>query len=143
MTADAEISLKRQVEQYAFSRNKLPKALSYPLKRSLLDAALRSACVYEMVWFVRYLGRQNGTTVLDAHFSPEQYSYAASGKVLINVWAVPANERKACEELLLKEGLALLCRWLVKAQAEANAWRGFGHSVAFQRIGEELRYIEQ
>lgn len=37
------------VVRMAFSKAKLPKGLSYPLKRSLLDAALRSADVYDMV----------------------------------------------------------------------------------------------
>src|SRR6476660_336208 len=32
--------------EYSFARQKLPKTLSHPLKRSVLDAALRSAGVY-------------------------------------------------------------------------------------------------
>jgi hypothetical protein len=38
-----------RAEEYSFAKDKLPKALSYPLKRSLLDAALRSHSVYGSV----------------------------------------------------------------------------------------------
>jgi hypothetical protein len=44
-------------EKYSFSKDELPKTLSYPLKRSLLDSALQSAAVYDAVYSVRYLGR--------------------------------------------------------------------------------------
>jgi hypothetical protein len=72
MNTEPEITPEPKVEQYTFSKNKLPRELSYPLKRSLLDDALRAASVYETVWFVRYLKRRKGNNVLDAHFSPEQ-----------------------------------------------------------------------
>jgi len=143
MKTDPEITPVAQVESYAFSKAKLPKELSYPLKRSLLDAALRSASVYGTVWFVRYSRRQNGKTVLDAHFGPELYDYAASGKVMITVWAVPASERRKTEELLISQGLPSLCRWLARSQSEGNVWRGSRHSLRFELVGEILRCIEE
>jgi hypothetical protein len=143
MKKEPEITPVAQVESYTFSKAKLPKELSHPLKRSLLDAALRSASIYGTVWFVRYLGRQNGKTVLDAHFSPEQYDNFASGKVMITVWAVPANERHVTENLLLNQGLPSLCRWLASSQSEGNVWRGSRHSLTFERAGETLRCVEE
>jgi hypothetical protein len=80
--------------------DELLKTLNYPLKRSLLDAALRSRSVYRTVYSVRYLGRRNGNTVPDAFFDREQDGNFGSGKVLITVWAVEANERKADEDSL-------------------------------------------
>ena len=132
-----------RVEPYTFSKDKLPKELSYPLKRSLLDGALRNASVYETVWFVRYLKRHTGNTALDAYFSPEQHGYASSGKVVITVWSVPAKERKATEYLLLNQGLPSLCRWLVQTRSEGNVWRGSGHSLTFECAGGTLRCTEQ
>jgi len=35
--------------QYGFSKDKLPKAFSYPLKRSLLDAGLNGATAMDAV----------------------------------------------------------------------------------------------
>ena len=93
MNTEPKITPEPKVEAYTFSKDKLPRELSYPLKRSLLDDALRVASVYEIVWFVRYVGRPNGNTVLDAYFEPEQTGYASAGKVMITVWAVPASLR--------------------------------------------------
>jgi hypothetical protein len=143
MNTEPEITPETQVESYAFSKVKLPRELSYPLKRSRLDAALRSASVYETVWFVCYLGRQNGNTVMDAHFGPEQYGYAAAGKVMLTVWAVPAKERHVTENLLLDHGLPSLCRWLARPRSEGNVWRGSVHSLTLERAGETLRCTEQ
>jgi hypothetical protein len=137
-----EIGSEPQVEPYSFSRDKLPRALSYPLKRSLLDAALRSSSVYEAISYVHYSGRQNCSTVLRAHFHPEQYSYAASGKVMLTVWAVPTDDRKITEELLVRDGLPLLCEWLTRAKLERNSWRGFVHVLDFERKGATLRIVE-
>jgi hypothetical protein len=143
MNAEPETTSEPQVEPYTFSKDKLPKELSYPLKRSLLDAALRAASVYETVWFVRYFKRRNGNTVLDAYFSPEQGGYATSGKVVVTVWSVPAKERKETENLVLNQGLPSLCRWLAQSRSEGNVWRGSGHSLTFECADGTLRCAEQ
>jgi hypothetical protein len=140
---EPEITPVAQVESYTFSKDRLPKELSHPLKRSLLDAALRSASVYGTVDFVRYSRRQKGKTVLDAHFSPEQYDYSFSGKVIITVSAVPANERHVTENLLLNQGLPTLCQWLARSQSAGNVWRGSRHSLTFERAGETLKCVEE
>jgi len=79
--------------EYSFARQKLPKTLSHPLKRSVLDAALRSAGVYSVLWYVLYARRHDGATLLDAHFGPEPDGYAG-GKVMLTIWAVAAGKRK-------------------------------------------------
>jgi len=137
-----EIGSERQVEPYSFSKDKLPKTLSYPLKRSVLDAALQSSSVYETIWYVHYSGHQNRNTVLRAHFHPEQYGNHACGKVMLTVWAVPRNERKIMEDLLVRDGLPLLCQWLARAKLEGNSWRGFVHIIDFERKGTTLRLVE-
>ena len=43
--------------EYSFSKEPLPKELSFPLKRSILDAALENASVREQVYSVRYIRR--------------------------------------------------------------------------------------
>ena len=143
MVEHAQTEPQPQVEEYSFSKDKLRKGLSYPLKRSLLDAALRTAAVYDTIWYVRYSARQYNDLVLEAYFGPEPHSYAASGKVMVDVLAVPSRCRKATEELLVAEGLPVLCRWLARVRAEGNAWRSFGHSLKFQRVGGALRTIEE
>lgn len=143
MPSEPQVSSESNVEEYSFAKDKLPKLLSYPLKRSLLDGALRSSSVYTALSSVTYLGRAYENVLLDAHFSPEQYSYASSGKVWVRVFAVPAAERKVSEGLLLAHGLSALCRWLANGQSEGNAWRGFAHSLTLRRFGETLRCSEE
>jgi len=137
-----EIGSERQFEPYSFAKDKLPRTLSYPLKRSMLDVALRSSSVYEAVWYVHYSGHQNRNTVLRAHFHPERDSSGWSGKVMLTVWAVPSNERKITEELLVRNGLPLLCQWLAAAKQEGNSWRGFVHIIDFELKGSMLRIVE-
>lgn len=121
---------------YGFSKDKLPRAFSYPLKRSLLNAALDSASVREQVYSVHYIfglynevDRRDGLSILDALFSGERTGIHDSvyGKSLIRVWAVPCQERKACEETLILSGLPILCEWLKQASLAENVWRGSVH----------------
>jgi len=118
---------------YGFSKDKLPKAFGYPLKRSLLDAALSEASVMEAVYSVRYLfGQGKGPTTLDAWFVPEQsYAHASVvGRSLITVWAVPSDRRKSCEDLLVAEGLPILCKWLAQTLHAENVWRSTTHDLS-------------
>ena len=119
--------------QYGFSKDKLPKAFSYPLKRSLLDAALNEASAMDAVYSVRYLfGRGRGPATIGALFSPERNGahVSVSGKSLITVWAVPSAERKTCEDILIAEGLPILCRWLAQSSHAGNTWRSSAHDLS-------------
>jgi len=131
--------------KYGFSKDKLPQAFSYPLKRSLLDAALAQASVEEAVYSVRYLfGRGKGPTILDATFVPEP-SHAhdsVRGKSLITVWAVPNTERKACENLLVADGLPKLCQWLSRSLHAGNVWRSTAHDLALVARDGLLKHQE-
>ena len=134
---------KTQPDEYSFAKNKLPRSLGYPLKRSLLDAALRSSSVYQTVWYVLYSRSRFQRVVLQAHFTPEnKIDNLASGKIQITVHAVPASERKAIEDLLLSEGLPVLCRWLAKAELEGDAWRSLVHLFTIEKTDDGLKFSE-
>jgi hypothetical protein len=121
-------------EPYWFSKDKIGSKLSYPLKRSLLDSALHSASVYSAVYSVRYLARRHHDTVLYADFSPEwQKAHpAVPGRSSITVLAVQSEQRHAAEQLIVAEGLPILCRWLAKTQTEGNVWRGHEHMLRLE-----------
>jgi hypothetical protein len=118
--------------QYDFSKDKLPEDFSYPLKRSLLDAALTAASVMDAVYSVRYLfGRGEQPATLGALFSPEQGGHVSvPGRSLITVWAVPSAERKTCEDILRAVGLPMLCHWLAQTLHAGNVWRGSAHDLS-------------
>lgn len=119
--------------QYGFSKDKLPRAFSYPLKRSLLDVALDEVSVTQTVYSVRYLfGRGTSSTTLHAWFTPESSGahVSVSGKSLITVWAVPREQRKSCEDLFIDAGLPILCRWLAQTATAGNVWRSTQHELS-------------
>jgi hypothetical protein len=126
-----------QEEAYSFSKDKLPRFLSYPLKRSLLDAALRKWSVYDSIASVFYRGRQYENVVLSAHYTPEGLGNWG-GKAWLTCYAVHPKERKQNEELLLSTGLPKLCEWLAKVGSEGDGWRALHHSLTLRRVGETL-----
>lgn len=145
MNPQPEIPPEERIDNpYGFSKDKVGRALGYPLKRSLLDSALHSASVYAAVYSVRYLGHQNSNVVLDASFTPEWKGHpTVQGRCLITVWAVPSHQRHAAEQLLVAEGLPILCRWLSKTRSEGNVWRGTEHMLSFEIRDGTLRHSAQ
>ena len=134
-----EASESVHVDPYGFSKEKLPKGLSYPLKRSLLDSALRAASVYGAVYTVRYLAGRS-PVVLDAQFVPvgRQVHSTVVGRCLITVWAVTSATRHHLEQQIVTIALPQLCDWLAQSQTEDSAWRIMPHSVAFELVRGNL-----
>lgn len=143
MKNEPEITRVTAYEAYSFSKDKVPRALSYPLKRSLLDTALRSASVYEAVWYVQYYGHQNNKLVMRAVFSPEQGGNLVAGRVSIYLWTVPAQQRQTTEQVLVNGGLHRLCDWIAKTQSEGNVWRGVPHTLELRVHDGALSVVEQ
>src|SRR5687768_2830647 len=113
---------------YGFVRAKIPKALSFPLKRSALDAALEEAGVASLA-SVYFATRQGGDVVLRASYCGEAQLSAAAGRSSVTVYAVPAAQRHETEGALLREGLPRLATWLRAAEEAGNAWRGMNHHL--------------
>ncbi len=121
---------------YAFDKAKLPRGLSFPLKRSVLDAALLDAeisgihCVY-------YWLRQRGQIVLRSDFCGEgRRGWAAAGLASITVYAVPSPERHATESALVSDVLPQLVGWLRSLEGGGNTRRGVDqHFVASWEAG--------
>lgn len=109
---------------YHFSRRKTPKGMSYPLKRSQLDAALieaqlsRLTCVY-------YSLRQSGYVVLRGDFLGEgvRGHWAGAGYHSITVYAVPSKDRRAVESAIESDLLPKLIHWLRDLENGGNARR--------------------
>jgi hypothetical protein len=135
-----EVRETKEKPEYSFIKEKLPKAFSFPLKRSILDAALDEASVRTQVYSVRYMlyhhnqwgRRKDGFPILEVLFSPELKgnSDSAYGKSLITVWAVPSQERKQCEGVLIETGLPHMCQWLERASVAGNVWRSTAHMLS-------------
>jgi hypothetical protein len=130
------------VGPYWFSKGKLPRGLSYPLKRSSLDSALHQASVYGAVYSVRYLAHVSLAPVLEAQFVPlgTKAHPSVVGRSLLTLYAVLSAQRDASEEQILKSALPSLCGWLAETQSQGDSWRGMPHSISFQVIdGKQVR----
>jgi hypothetical protein len=144
MNRQPEVPAEERIDDaYSFSKDKISRDLGYPLKRSLLDSALHAASVYSAVYAVRYLGHRNSNVILDASFVPDWKGHpTVRGRCLITVWAVPSKQRHPAQQLLVADGLAILCRWLAKTQSEGNVWRGIEHMLTFEIQGGRLLHSE-
>ena len=121
----------RAAMPYGFLKAKLWRGHSYPLKRSLLDAALLAGGVIDEVSFVHYneWGRSWRVKLptVRVSFIGEDHKaapYYHPGSSSITVYAVPSAERKLAEDLLVSEGLPRVVRWLAKVAASGNTVRG-------------------
>jgi hypothetical protein len=114
--------------EYDFSKDRLPKGRSYPLKRSVLDAALKEVGVSDIhfVSYVRGILNRSGTrqTVMQAHFYGEGGGWFAPGRSSISVHSVPSEERLAIEGELLAQGLPRIICWLQELKESGNTRRG-------------------
>lgn len=127
---------------YSFSKHKLPKGASYPLKRSALDAALAQANVKDLV-FVDYLRNQRRDEVMraDYHGNHRRGSFA-SGKTAVTVYSVPSEQRAAVESCLLNEGVKAIVEWLEKTESAGNTWRSTDHRLVLEFSLQSLKKTE-
>jgi hypothetical protein len=127
---------------YSFSKDKLPKGTSYPLKHSVLDRALEEAKVHDLV-IVSYLRTQRRDEVMRADYhGNHRRDYFASGKTSVTIYSVPGEQRAATESALLNEGIKAIVEWLVKAETAGNTWRGVDHSLVLKLSLQSLMQIE-
>jgi len=127
---------------YSFSKAKLPKGNSYPLKRSALDRALGQANVKDLV-SVSYLRTQRPNEVMRADYHGDHRNdYFASGKTSVTIYSVHGEERAATESALLNEGVNAIVDWLVKAETAGSTWRAANHQLVLEFASQSLLQIE-
>jgi hypothetical protein len=90
---------------------KLPKGLSFPVKRSVLDEFLRRERITNVTG-VGFCGGSGRNVVLGAdYYGPRR----KSSRHTLNIWiyAVPSDIRKQVEELVVTVALPRLAEWLL------------------------------
>ena len=130
---------------YRFHKDRLPRSHSYPLKRSLLDAALEDCLVAEAVVRVYYCFRPKvGATVMEATFYPEGQQHVFNpGKNVISLFAVPSEQRQTIEFALVTEGIPRMCNWFRAQDQAGNVWRGSRHEISFRIHDGILTVVEE
>lgn len=125
--------------EYGFSKDKVPKGLSYPLKRSVLDSSFEE---YEIsqIFFVYYFLRTGGNNVMRADYEGEGKKNFAAGKTTVTVYAVPSEKRKITENLLVQQGLPALLNWIKNIETSNEGFRIKDRHFVMECKNNELHF---
>lgn len=116
------------VTDYRFEKAKIPKGLSYPLKRSRLDKALIEFSINH-IHFVYYCIKKPGCNItLQGDYCGEQRKgWYAAGMSSIHLYATPSEYRHEVAEAIEIEFLPKLMQWLSKIEQAGNTYRFVDH----------------
>ena len=125
--------------EYSFTKAKLPKGRSYPLKQSILDKFIFSVEEAPYIWMVRYMiGTGETCTVLGATYYGKYGRSGSSDKVSIDVYSVQSFQRKMVESLIIDNAFPILKRWLCEIARKNETWKDITHSVFFNAENDSL-----
>ena len=127
--------------EYEFHKRKLPKGLSYPLKRSVLDKILDSAET-ERIKRVTFSSDRRGEIILWANFIGEGHKTPTIGNVGLYIYAIPSIERKQTQDLLIQKGLPTFVEWLKKLETSGEGWRSKTRLFEMMYKNGELSFSE-
>jgi hypothetical protein len=129
--------------EYPHSKPKPPRGWSYPLNRTMLDAALAGLGEATVVK-IDFLPVRRSNVVLGARYFGQysRFRFAAE-RVWLYVHAVPSEERKETEAALLEHGLGLLRGWVDDVERTSPTWRGTNHSFALTYADGALQASSQ
>lgn len=129
--------------EYSFSKNKLPKGYSYPLKRGLLNKWLDEAELTKIACTYYCFNRKSDNLILRGDYFGEAHKgWAGAGLSSIWLWAVRSEDRKVIETILINEALPTLISWLRKAEQEGNVWRATSRHIDFRYMDTQLTINE-
>jgi hypothetical protein len=101
--------------------------MSWPVKRSALDAALVEGEVGHLIGLVYYLlGNYRVSQphyVMNLDYRGERSGSFYAGKVTLSVYAVPSPGRKEAEREMLESILPPACRWIAAIPERPETWR--------------------
>ncbi|CAA2144942.1 hypothetical protein [Methylobacterium bullatum] len=109
---------------------KLPRGQSYPLKPSILEAALTTARLDLDTHLIRSPGE-----MFDAHFWPPSPNVPYE-RLYIRVGSVPAEEAQAARDRIEREALPALIEWIgnILAQDPRSPIRREKRYLGLQRV---------
>lgn len=127
--------------EYEFHKRKLPKGFSYPIKRSALDEILKPLGTERIKW-ITYSPDRRGNIIVWANFIGEGHKTPAVGNIGLYIYAVPSEERKETEEILLQQGFPKLVEWLKKVETAGEGWRSKTRLFEIKYKDGELDFFE-
>lgn len=133
--------------EYSFTKRKIPRGLSFPLKRSALDSQLEAAGVSQVasVYYTTHQGARSewsgpaANAILRATYCNEGLrGWMFAGMASIYVFPVPSSRRKEIEEAIHSRVMPALLKWLIELERAGNTRRGHDQvfEAAFTAEGE-------
>ena len=117
--------------EYGFRKAKLPLGMSFPLKRSVLDAALVDGGVSTVSNVYYSLAQRTSAPVpivRAEYFGESRRDWAAAGTTSITLHAIPSGQRHVIEAALRTAVLPALIRWLVDVERAGSGPRAMNRN---------------
>lgn len=127
--------------EYDFHKSKIPKELSYPIKRSVLNKILEDSGT-SRIKKVSYSGSRRENLIVWANFVGEAHKTDSAGIIGICIYPVLSIERKQTEELLIKQGFPKFVEWLKKVETAGEGWRSKTRLFEIENKDGELSFSE-
>lgn len=123
---------------FHYTKARLPRGESYPLKRSDLDAILAEVEVPRLR--AVYLSRGSGGRVMAARLSSDCDRGASAGTTTLHVMSVPSEVRRDVRAALLAGGADLVVAWVAGCERASEAWRLHRHHISLAYTSERGRF---
>jgi hypothetical protein len=125
---------------YQFSRHKVPRGFSYPMKRGVLDAAIAARGLQSVASVVFYFRRAPESIFTVTYTGEQNDGILKPGTFSIWIYAVPSSERSKVQESIMRSVIPSALDWIVEIDHAGNVRRTGNHHFAAQLIeGEALR----
>jgi hypothetical protein len=123
---------------YEFSKDRLTRGWSYPVKRSHLDRALIEAGI-SAVSHVTY--NLDTRSLSDPHRPPLAVAYMGSPRFMIFVKSVPSDVQPNVAQAL-EERLSDVAEWMASIHDRPPTWRSEWHTLRVILTGDGLQLAE-
>jgi hypothetical protein len=124
---------------YRFSRRKIPRGFSYPMKRSMLDAVIAAGGIQSVASVVFYFKRAPESLFTVSYTGEQNDGILDPGTFSIWIYAVPSIERSGVQESIMRSVIPAALDWIVEIGHAGNVRRMGNHYFAARLIdGEAL-----
>jgi hypothetical protein len=119
---------------YQFSRHKVPRGFSYPMKRSLLDPAIAERGIKSIRSVVFFFSRSRESVVAVNYTGEQNAGILQPGTFSFWIYAVRSTERSIIQESIMRLVLPPALDWIVELDHAGNVRRTGNHHFAARLI---------
>jgi hypothetical protein len=127
---------------YSFSRHKIPRTFSYPMKRTALDAAISARNIRSIESVVYYFVLAPRSIFRVAYNGEQNKEILKPGAFSIWIYAVPSTEKLRIQEMILRSVVPVALDWIEELDHAGNVRRTGNHHFVARYNGDQL-LIEQ